>query len=342
MNDAQWNELAENLRSRNLSVPASCPDSDPIAAIAHLNHHDSDSALEWMAGQFEMIPLHLTRAACSTQAEEIFRRLAYEKTSEEPWLPFGTLGPLVLFAHYNPITIDYWGIPKNFIICALVTESQYRELHGDFTDRFNFNPLVPPTAPLEVEPPPVGEGLLTMTQWFLRNYPLTEKEREALTDSERAFNGNDYRRISDFKLLPKNYGIAFNHISKNEPSFAPDYAPSQTVFPDTLLEKHGVYPLYCGKKQVYLLVAERDNFAFEDEWLSTGSEEFHFTKLLADRTSIFEAIARTRGRGVQAAKEVVTGELNYSDTTNLVEIDAAEMQGLNPASIHVTPEQIIH
>ncbi|MGH8047222.1 MAG: GspE/PulE family protein, partial [Chthoniobacterales bacterium] len=125
--------------------------------------------------------------------------------------------------------------------------------------------------------------------------------------------------------------------------FSAEYAPAQNVFPDTMLEKHGVYPLYCGKGLVYLLCSERENFAFEDEWLSTGSEEYRFIKVLCDRDGIFEAITRNRGRGAHAAAaEVITGELEYSDNTNLVEIEAAEMQRLNPSSIHATPEQIVH
>lgn len=342
MNEETWNDLAAHLKSRGFATPASMPDVDPIAVIARLNNQDSDSALEWLAGEFEIIPIRLSRAACSTRAEEIFRRFATAKTAEEPWMPFGALGPLLLCAHYNPASRDFWGIPEPFVIRALVSESQYFELREDLVSRLAFNPLPPESESLEIEPPPHGAGLLTMLQWFLRVYPVTEKEREELLVCERSFGGNDYRRIADFKLLPKNFGVALNHIARNEPVFNPEYAPSQIVFPDSLLEKHGVYPLYCGVQTVYLLVTERDNFAFEDEWLSTGSSEFNFKKLLADRESIFEAISRNRGKSATAPTEVVTGELSYSDTTNLVEIDAAEMQRLNPASIHTTPEQIVH
>jgi len=343
MNEFAWNELAETLSTRGLAIPDAMPRSDAQTAIARLNHRDSESALEWLAGEFEVIPLRLARAACSTKAEELFRRLAREKsTVEEPWLPFGTLGPLLLCAHYNPVAQGQWGISEHFTIRTLVSEKQYFELQNDLEMRLSVNPLAPaPDAP-HVEDPPKNVGLLTMVQWLLRVYPVTAKEREELQASERAFGGNDWRRISDFKLLPKNYGVALTHVTRGEAVFNPEYAPSQTVFPDTMLEKHSVFPLYCGKEHVHLLVAERDNFAFEDEWLSTGSQEFRFTKVLADRESILEAIARTRGRSVQSTTEVVTGDLTYSDNTSLVEIDIGEMQRLNPTSIYVTPEQIIH
>jgi hypothetical protein len=48
-----------------------------------------------------------------------------------------------------------------------------------------------------------------------------------LLESECAFEGNDFRRIVDFKLLPKNYGVALNHISRNGAVFNPEYAPSE-------------------------------------------------------------------------------------------------------------------
>ncbi|MGH8045754.1 MAG: hypothetical protein ACREKL_00785, partial [Chthoniobacterales bacterium] len=216
MSDATWTALAETMTTRGLAAPGARPDSDPHAALARLNQRDSDSALEWLAGEFDIVPLCLARAACSTRAEEIFRRLARAKSSEEPWMPFGNLGPLLLCAHYSPAAQDFWGIADPFVIRALVSEKQYRELSDDIASRLALTPLTPdPDAPA-VEPPPHGAGLLSMTQWFLRVYPLTEKEREGLMDAERAFQGNDYRRISDFKLLPKNHGVAFTHLSKGE------------------------------------------------------------------------------------------------------------------------------
>jgi type II secretory ATPase GspE/PulE/Tfp pilus assembly ATPase PilB-like protein len=342
MSDATWTTLAETMSTRGLAVPGDRPDTDPHAALARLNQRDTGSALEWLAGEFEIVPLKLARAACATRAEEIFRRLAREKSTDEPWLPFGNLGPLLLCAHYSPAAADFWGIPEPFVIRTLVSEAQYHELAADISARLELNPLVPIPDMPPFEPPPDDAGLLMMTQWFLRTYPLTEKEREELMDCERAFAGNDYRRIADFKLLPKNYGVAFTSITRRELAYSAEYAPSQSVFPDTLLEKHGVYPLYCGKGQVYLLCSERGNFAFEDEWLSTGSDEYRFIKVLADRESILETVARSRGRSVHAAAEVAAGDLEYSDNTNLVEIDAGEMQRLNPASIHTTPEQIVH
>jgi type II secretory ATPase GspE/PulE/Tfp pilus assembly ATPase PilB-like protein len=341
MTEDPWLALAETLSVRGLAAPSSRPDTDPHGAIAQLNQRDTESALEWLAGEFEIVPLRLARAACSTRAEELFRRVARPKVTKEPWLPFGALGPLILVAHYNPAVTDLWAIPEPFVLRTLVSHSQYFELRDDLTSRLEFLALdpLPPLPP--VEPPPKGGGLLTMLQWLLRVYPLTSKEREELEASERSFGGNDYRRIADFKLLPKNFGVALTHISRDEAVFNPEFAPPQTTFPDTLLEKHGVYPLYIGKDRVFLLTSERDNFAFEDEWLSTGTQEFKFTQLLADRDGIAEAITRNRGRSAKTA-DVVTGDLDYSDTTNLVEIDAGEMQRLNPASIHVTPEQIVH
>ncbi|HEY8899536.1 MAG TPA: GspE/PulE family protein [Chthoniobacterales bacterium] len=343
MNEASWLALAETLTSRGLAVPPFPPEEDPHDAIAQLNRRDAGSALEWLAGEFEIIPLRLTRAACSTRAEEIFRRLAQNRIASEPWLPFGSLGPLLLCAHYNPAAQDLWGIPGEFVIRTLVSRTQYLELQDDLNARLEINPLEP--APLPVmEPVPRGQGLLTMSRWLRRVYPLTPKEAEDLEAAEHAFEGNDYRRIVDFKLLPKHYGVALTHLSRREAVFNSEYAPGQSTFPDTLLEKHGVYPLHVGKDHVYLLVAERENYAFEDEWLSTGSDEFKFVPVLADRDGIFEAIARNRGRGarVAAAPDPGAGHLDYSDTTNLVEIDAGEMQRLNPASIHTTPEQIVH
>jgi len=71
-----------------------------------------DEALEWFARKFGILPLNPVRANCSTRAESAFRRLAPQPGDPEVerWIPFGTLGPLVLCAHYNPACTQLWDI----------------------------------------------------------------------------------------------------------------------------------------------------------------------------------------------------------------------------------------
>jgi type II secretory ATPase GspE/PulE/Tfp pilus assembly ATPase PilB-like protein len=128
-----------------------------------------------------------------------------------------------------------------------------------------------------------------------------------------------------------------------DPCYNPEEAPGQTMFPDSLLEKHGVYPLFCGRRRVYLLSSKRSNYAFEDEWLSMGNEGIELVSVVSDAAAVNGAISRNRSRTSRGSdSKVDVGELYYSEDTNIVEIDPLEMSRLNPANPNNTPEQVIH
>ena len=331
---------------RGITVPESALREPERFAelIAKANGQAEEAALEWLAEKFDIIPIVLTRAACSTRAEGVFRKLAQESTAAEPWLPFGTVGPLLLCAHYNPAAVESFGVPEHLFVKAVVSHTQYQALRADVQARLSYSPLPAANGVSEIPPPSRGSGLLTTLHWMLENYPLTNEEAAKLRDCEAAFGGRDLRRVADFELLPRDYGVAFNYIVNGEMCFNAEFAPPQSYFPDVLLEKHGVYPVHCGKRRVFLLAPERTSYAFEDEWWSSGQEPIEITKILADRAGILEAITRNRSRSAAAAQTAVvdTGELSYSDTGNFVEIDTTDVQRVNPSSMNTTPEQVVH
>ncbi len=67
-----------------------------------------------------------------------------------------------------------------------------------------------------------------------------------------------------------------------------------------------------------LLSAEKNNFAFEDEWLSSGNEAIDFRTVYADRDTIMAIIAKERGRVAAAGSVEVSGDFTYSDVANIV------------------------
>jgi len=288
------------------------------------------------------MPFELTRPVCSTRAEQIFRKLARASDSPSPWIPFSAVGPVLLCAHYDPSAHEAWGIPDFLFERVLVGRSQYEKLKADLDVRLQLSDL-PDSNPLEfVEPPAKGGGLLTALRWMLTHYPLTKGEAEKLKGCEPSFGEVDMRRVGDYKLLPRDHGVAFNYMTSRRSIFAAESAPPQDLFPDSLLEKHSVYPVYQGKTTVYLLAADRDNYTFEDEWHSSGQDPIRIVKVLADAEGIREAISRNRGRSSSSTPTIELQDLVYSDDANLVEIDPGEVQRINPANINTTPEQIIH
>jgi len=337
--------LALALQAHQLRVPTTLIEGMEIAEqVAAANEVDAAHAMEWLAEMFDVLPFSLPRATCSNLAESTFRRLACMDDSDEAWMPFGTMGPLLLCAHYSPTSEAFWGIPRAFIIPVLVPQVQYDALCKDVLTRLALKPL-PERPRLELASPlPEDHGLHPAFDWLIDNYPFDDDERIKLRRAGDALKEEKHKRISDFtRVLPKNYSLAINYLARGELCFNAEHAPAQEQFPDALLEKHNVYPLFAGKRRVYLLCGDRNIFTFEDEWLSLGNEAIPCVPVLADAETITAAIARNRGRSVSAAAaELDSSELSFSDAANTVEIDPGEVNRINPANINVTPEQVIH
>ena len=335
--------LRTALESRGLNCPDGVGGSNDLftETVAAANGIPAEQALEWLAENFGYIPYDLSRAACSTRAEQMFRRLARQDDAAEPWLPFGSVGPVLLIAHFDPAATEAWGLPDFLAVRVLVGRSQYLRLLSDVRERLETVALAE-TSPVEgLEGPEREAGLRTATRWMIKHYPMTDAEAEKLKASEQAFGDIDMRRVGDYRLLPREYGPGLNFMTTGRPIFAPELAPPQEMFPDVLLEKHIIYPLYFGKTVIHLLAADRENYAFEDEWHSSGQDPIRFSYALADADAVRETIARHRGRAVAGGAAVAERDLIYSDDANVVEIDPADMQRINPANINTTPEQII-
>ena len=345
MNEKDWKSLETALRGAGHEAgepPAQ--DQELHLLLAHANGIPQDEALEWLAGAFQILPFDTTRTACSTRAEAIFRNLASSgHEDDEAWMPLGNLGPLLICAHYNPASTALWKIPIEFLVTVLIPRSKYDELRKDINIRLEFTPLESKAAIALSEPLPRNEGLPRVLDWMLKEYPFDKAEAPARLQEEiRQVSASNPGDPYALKGLPRGLGLALHHLSTGAPCFNAEFAPSQALFPEALLEKHGVYPMFCGRKIIYLLSCEKNNFAFEDEWLSSGNDAFDFRAVLAEKDAIIALINRERGRAAASTSVAQHGDLTYSDVANMVDIDLQDVQRINPASINATPEQIVH
>ena len=344
MNSDAWENLRNILRDRNIDSGL-MPDSsiDLHLHLAHINGIGSDEALEWLARTFGILPYDPVRMNCSTRAEKSFRLLSPQvQTTDECWMPFGTLGPLLLCAHYDPASKNFWHIPRELIIPVLIPQSKYMILHKDFMGRLDLQPLEERLPIHFKQPPPTGGSPDAILSWLLAEYPFEEDVRSKLDRAKHDISGVSIDGISGVKSLPSNFAGAIRHLCTGDACFNAEHAPPQTVFPESLLEKHAVYPLYCGKRTVFLLSSEKENFAFEDEWLSGGNDSLFFKTVIAEREAIIHTLNRDRSRSVTSANVETDTEQTYSDVANIVEIDVQEIQRINPSSINSTPEQVVH
>ena len=297
--------------------------------------------IESIAATADMLPVKLPRGTCSIPAESLLRTLGRNPTTADPWVPVGTLGPLLIMAHCSRQSQDFWGVPRALVIPIIIDQAQYESILKDLYTRVGHKPLEADN-PIEKMVPPPGNDPRAVLRWFIEHYPLSEEEREKML---RLFEENEKKPLAtldDLKFLPRHYGVAVMRIATGQYAYNPEEAPGQSMFPDTLLDKHCVFPLYCGRQHVYLMSAVYSNYAFEDEWLSGGNDPVKIIPVLADPAAIRAAIARNRSKSARDTGPGMTaGELTYSDTQQIVEIDPVDIARVNPANPNNTAEQLV-
>jgi type II secretory ATPase GspE/PulE/Tfp pilus assembly ATPase PilB-like protein len=342
----QENSLHDLLQSKGLKAPLDLPENRQRfqESLAEANGVPPEEAYEWLAGLTGLLPFKADRPGISVQTETTFRDLATGQplAGIEPWLPVGALGPLLIIGHYNPAETECWGVPSEFAIKVLIPQGYYGAYAGDLQDRLVQRPLQE-KSPTAVTPPPQRPASPeTVFRWLLKEYPYKEEERHKLGEVLETLSGVSAVNVINNKALPGGYGAALRHLCTGESCFNATLAPRQSAFPDALLEKHSVFPLYCGKNTIYLLSSQKEIFAFEDEWLASSSETRGFRVVLAEKDAITRVINRDRSAASGSEMAAISGELAESSAANVVEIDPNEVSRINPASINTTAEQALH
>lgn len=338
--------LHTELLAKGLASALDTPETqrDLQGALAHANGIPEEQALEWLALQFEMLPLRATRPSISTQCETVFRSFATgdRRENSTPWIPVGTVGPLLICGHYNPTASDTWDVPHAFMIPVLIEQEQYAEYLKILDERIKVRPISPKTPHPAPVPPEKGCSPETALKWLLTEYPFSEEEKARFSDALEKLAGVGAQHVMGAKSLPSGLGAALRHLCTGEKVFNAALAPRQSEFPESLLEKHSVFPLFIGARTVYLLSNQKEIFAFEDEWLASNEDNREFRPVLDEKESVLRTINRDRSVAAASGSAAVETGLTESGVENIVDIDPRETGRINPASINTTAEQALH
>lgn len=299
--------------------------------------------IEAVAASFDILPVKLPRTTCSIPAENLLRQIGRMATTAEPWLPISTVGPFLIMGHCCPESTDFWGVAPAFVVRIVIDAGQYENVLKDLITRLGYKALAASNASEGLVMPAMGGDLNSAFAWFVENYPMSVDDREKMMRLLEEHGKKTLQTMEDLKFLPRHYGVCIMRLATGAQIYNPEESPGQNIFPDTLLDKHTVYPLFCGKQHIYLLSATASVYAFEDEWLSSGNEPVKVIPVLADTQAIRAAITRNRSRSTtrESTGNVAVGELTFSDNGQLVEIDPMDMARINPANPNNSAEQLV-
>ena len=302
-------------------------------------------SLEGVALQNGLIPIHLVRETCSPDAEQAVRQLGRVPHVSDPWLPVCMMGPLVVMAHHSPRAGDFWGIPHCFIMRVLISAEQYQKTRRELVQRFGANPISAANPIEMLRPPKFSDlGMDGVFEWLVENYPYDTAEAARLRQFHKAAKEKkDVLTVADFNGIQRNLGLVLQFLINGGRTlcYSAKEAPRQTFFPMPLLERHNVYPLYIGKHVVYLLSESPDCYAFEDEWLSLGSQPVRIVSVLADPGSIRDAISRASSTLSSTPAALDAPKLVLAHDENIIDIAAEDMARVNPANPNHQPEELV-
>lgn len=336
-------QQADSPNSFPPAIPSAFASASRVDDAAFTASSTANFHLENVAQAFGIPAVKLPRGACSIPSENLLRTFGSPATTPQPWIPLGSLGPLIIMGHYEPTSQDYWQIPQYLIVRVVIHPDQYASIHKDLLNRLALKPLQAHNPNSHLPAPPSEAGIKEVVDWFLKTYPMPDVDREKLQKLIDERGPKPYTGLDDLKFLPRHYGVAI--VALQNPGLSvynPEEAPGQSIFPDALLEKHNVYPLHCSDHHVWLMSAVPSTYSFEDEWLSSGHDPIKITNILADPSAISTAIARNRSRGSRdSGSSVQVGELTYSDNQNIIEIDPLDMAKVNPANPNTAADELV-
>ena len=104
------------------------PNSDGEDSGKKVASQANGKSIEEIAFSAGLIPLEIIRDSCTAEAENMLRKLGRVAEGDAPWVPIGSMGPLIIIAHCDPNSEDTWGIPDLLCVKVVISAEKYLSL----------------------------------------------------------------------------------------------------------------------------------------------------------------------------------------------------------------------
>lgn len=250
-------------------------------------------ALETLAERHDALPVYRVRDGDRYATLPLVRRLGRAPVACHPWLPVGTLGPLLIMGHCNPAATDFWGVAEPFRIRVVIGKADYDQLHSQWRTKCQQEPL-PRVGSAESirsnlipsDDLPLKKALL----WFTINYPLKESERQNFLQTLKPILEKDSINYQQLDELIPQFGVALEKIRRQCLVYNPAYAPPLRAAQCqglAVLDEHNAYPLIDNERVRYWLCSEGVEMqALEQAWEKITRPTRKIVVVLADARAI--------------------------------------------------------
>lgn len=262
---------------------------------------DKLHVLETLADRHKMVPLASEAFGNRSVIIQLGQRLSRGPVSNHPWLPLGTLGPLLVMGHYNPACMDFMSVADPFRVEVVIDADAYDQHYLGLFRAWDWKALAD-RPPLKLEGrPAAGASVEEVLVWFGENYPLDAAEKESLMRRlGPVLESGNLRRDDIDRAIPQ-LGIALEWIRNRSLVFNPMLAPGIGHGVEEeglrLLERYHAYPLLESSRVRYWLCDETVRLGeLERQWSDLRHAVPNTVVVLGDRQTIGKRLSLERSR----------------------------------------------
>ncbi len=297
---------------------------------------------------YRMAPLAPVSPEIHPETATHFRFLLGHLTRPEraagpaPWVPVGSLGPLIVMGHWTPAAREIWGIPRDLIVPVLLDPDVYALALASAEEAVSkiaphYQPDISVVDPLRDLPREPAARVLEALRWLATNAPM-EPGEQGMVDSALT------SQSLDPGALPAGYAAALDYLCDRHPAVP---AEASSVQEDVLAQltpmlcaKHRALPVFRTPATVYVAVPDPSNYAFEDEFVARCGAAHRLVMVRGDAARIAAVLEQRAHAAVGEPMEASVGGA-YVGPEASMHLAPEEVGAISPNAIGTTTEDLL-
>lgn len=254
-----------------------------------------------------------------------------------PWVPVGTVGPLLVLGHWLPHSPDLLGLPEAATIRVCLPPDAWKALLEAVRDGLSAVPPDIEDPKIVTEPPraAAGAGAAAALEWMRACLPVPASEESALSNALAAV-------AADPDALPAGYRFAAEHILRGAPCVPVEHAAAEeeplALLPPGFWQRHNALPLLRGDSTLFVASSAPADTELEDGLIARLPWAKRVIVVGADAMGISRALDRQAAGHIHREEaEEEHGQLAEASVT----LDPGQVERISPKDAGISPQDLI-